>query len=420
MIIKKLYLLVIAYTVCSTAYMAAQNVTTPYSMYGYGILNDYATSKQRQMGGVGVAMQSGRQINVMNPASYADMDSLTFLFDMGADLSLMWSKEGAAREHSTGGGLDYLTMKFPICKYMGGSIGLLPYSSVGYAFGNEVRHGTTQNQGSGGINQAYFGLAGTYGGFSLGANISYSFGNIINDIYAYPASQGQSLFEHVMHIRDWNLLLGAQYNAKLNKHANLTLGFTFSPKKSLHGDSYASIQELVQESKADTLGMMKLGGHYFTPNCYAAGIAFTYSRAYRVSVEGDFSYQQWSKAPYEPLRNDAGKVLFDGMEFNDRIRAALGAEYTPRLRGNYGQRMTYRIGAYYTRDYLKIRNNAVKEYGVTCGLGLPTPEGRTEINLGFEWKHRNAYPDKLLSENYFNITLGINFNELWFWKRKIN
>ncbi len=34
----------------------AQNVTTPYSMYGYGILGDNATSMQRQMGGVGFAI----------------------------------------------------------------------------------------------------------------------------------------------------------------------------------------------------------------------------------------------------------------------------------------------------------------------------------------------------------------------------
>ena len=40
------------------------------------------------MGGIGYAMSSGRQINVMwNPASYACIDSLTFLFDMGVGTS---------------------------------------------------------------------------------------------------------------------------------------------------------------------------------------------------------------------------------------------------------------------------------------------------------------------------------------------
>ena len=71
---------------------AAQNSTmTPYSRYGYGQLSDNASSMQRSMGGVGYAMNSGRQINVMNPASYAMMDSLTFLFDMGVDFTILQS-----------------------------------------------------------------------------------------------------------------------------------------------------------------------------------------------------------------------------------------------------------------------------------------------------------------------------------------
>ena len=73
---------------------AAQNGTmTPYSSFGYGVLRDGATSTQRSMGGVGYAMNSGRQINSMNPASYAAIDSLTFLFDMGIDLTNLWQSE---------------------------------------------------------------------------------------------------------------------------------------------------------------------------------------------------------------------------------------------------------------------------------------------------------------------------------------
>ena len=56
---------------------------------------------------------------------------------------------------------------------------------------------------------------------------------------------------------------------------------------------------------------------------------------------------------------------------------------------------------------------------MSCGFGFPTPEGRTLINLGFDWRHRASSPVNLITENYFNITLGINFNEMWFWQRKI-
>ena len=41
------------------------------------------------------------------------------------------------------------------------------------------------------------------------------------------------------------------------------------------------------------------------------------------------------------------------------------------------------------------------------------------VNLGFEWKHREASPRSLITENYLMFNLGINFNEVWFFKRKI-
>lgn len=398
----------------------AQNVSTPYSMYGYGILGDRATSMQRQMGGVGYAMNSGRQINVMNPASYAAIDSLTFLFDMGADLSFIWSQEGDAKEKSTGGGLDYLTMQFPISKYLGGSVGLLPYSSVGYAFGNDISHGTMENQGSGGINELYLGLSGKIKGFSIGFNVSYDFGNIVNDVFANPSS-GSTKFEHVMKVRDWNIVLGAQYTQKIGRYDRFVIGATYSPKKTLLGTTWATIQETTQESTPTEVARMSLKNHYYTPNSVGAGVSYTHERVSRFNVEFDYTWQGWKDCRYSPLYSidNPEVVVFNGMEFNNRSRYAAGAEFVPKIRGSYMQRAAYRLGAYYTDDYLKIHGNGVREYGVTAGVGFPTVEGKTMINLGFEWKMRQAHPQALLKENYFNITLGVNFNEVWFFKRKI-
>ena len=407
---------------------ASADVNTPYSMYGYGIIGDRATSMQRQMGGIGYAMQSGRQINAMNPASYAAIDSLTFLFDIGADISFLWSKEkaadtskGAISDKNIGGGLGYVTMQFPICKFMGGSAGLIPYSSVGYAFGNDIAHGAVENQGRGGINMAYLGVAGTFAGFSIGVNASYNFGDIVNDIYSSPSNTGQSLLEHVMQIRDWDIQIGAQYRANFNKYNSMTLGFTYSPKKSMHGKTWVTLQEMQMESKADTVGYMKLKGNNYSPNSFGAGVAFRHEKVSRWMVEFDFTLQQWSKAKYSaiPEIDRPENNVFSGMNFADRVRYAVGGEWVPKLRGNYGERMAYRLGAYYCDDYLKINGSRVREIGVACGVGFHTPQDKTLINLGFEWKNRRAHPTALITENYFNITLGVNFNELWFWKRKI-
>ena len=430
---KKLTLLILFFIGLSLGARAQDN--RQYSMYGYGLLSDRATSMQRQMGSVGYAMHSGRQINVMNPASYAAIDSLTFLFDIGADMSVIWQKQDDVKENRFGGGLDYITMQFPLWKYIGASIGLVPYSYVGYAFGQEIEHGAMTNQGEGGINQAYLGLAGTYGGFSLGFNVSYDFGNIINDVFSTPSNSGQTLFEHVMQIRDWNILIGAQYTTKVSRTERLNLGLTFSPKKSIRGQTWATLQETTRDSKADTVAYMNMKGNYYTPMSIGAGIGWVHERASRWMVEVDFTFQQWSKAKFSPLyaTNDKtaqqtfdkmgytspDNLVFQGMDFKDRTRIAVGAEYVPKIRGSYFQRCAYRAGVYFNNDYLNIQGNSLKEYGVTAGVGFNTPEGKTMINLGVEWKHRQATPNPLITENFFNITLGVNFNELWFWQRKI-
>ena len=221
----------------------AQNGTmTPYSRYGYGILGDNATASQRQMGGVGYAMHSGRHINVMNPASYARIDSMTFLFDMGMDLTSLWSKETDAEgkklsSNDFGGGLDYIAMEVPIVRGLGASIGLLPYSSVGYAFGNTIENGATTRTGSGSINELYLGLGYMpFKNFSVGLNAAYLFGTTYNDSYASTVGGSTSIFERQLQISDWYLNIGAQYSLPMRRGRDLlTIGAVFSPAKNFHG-----------------------------------------------------------------------------------------------------------------------------------------------------------------------------------------
>ena len=393
---------------------ALAQVQTPYSMYGYGILGDRATSMQRQMGGVGYAMNSGRQINVMNPASYAAIDSLTFLFDMGADLSLIWSEEGSAKEHATGGGLDYITMQFPICKFMGGSVGLLPYSSVGYAFGNDIAHGTMENQGSGGINQLYLGAGITpVKGLRLGVNISYLFGNICNDVLATSSNGISAVFEQMMEIQDYHLRFGAQYTCNISHKHSVTAGVTFEPGKSLLGDTY--VVKYLQNSSAapDTIapGVVSLKNNFSLPSSWGFGVAYDFNN--RLHAELDFTYQPWKKAKYAQIEN------FSATRIDDRWKVAVGASYQPDPRGSYFKRMSYRAGAFYNRDYIMVGDNHVRDYGISCGVGFPAHSSKTIINLGFEYKQRQATPNPLLKENYFNLTLGVNFNGTWFYRNKL-
>lgn len=412
-ILRYLFLAVIAIT-CTIGANAQANTTSPYSMFGYGILNDYATSAQRAMGGVGYAMNGGRQINVMNPASYAAIDSLTFLWDMGVDISILNSREGDLKANSTGGGIDYITLQVPITKIIGASIGLLPYSSVGYEFGGDITNGSMSRNGTGGLNLLYAGAAITpVKGLSIGFNAGYLFGTNIYDAYVY--STGTTLYERVIKVRSWDLKIGAIYAFNFNKKNKISIGATFTPKKSLQGNTWGAYYDVTNETRKDTIGYTNLNGNNYTPMGFGGGISYEYDKT--LFIEADFTYQNWKDAKFTKLEgfdNNDGELVFD-----NRWKAALGAQYTPQQRGSFFKRVNYRAGAYYSNDYVMVRGSNIKEFGITCGMGLPAPSSKTVINIGFEYKHRVTTPVKYITENYFNITLGVNFNQMWFWKNKI-
>lgn len=404
---------------------SAQNGTmTPYSLYGLGVLRDHATSTQRAMGGIGYAMNSGRQINAMNPASYAARDTLTFLFDMGIEFTKVWNEENQRKTidekltdnwvkgNKTGGGLDYVTMQFPLGKYMGGSVGLVPYSSVGYAFGDKIQNGTYTQQGSGSLNEVYVGVAGKiYKGLTIGANISYLFGTLLHENYV-TSSTAVTLYQKQIEVRDYHLVFGAQYSLPIGANV-LTAGLTFSPGKDLLGNYRQVNIDNGQDSEPQFSESTKLKGNYSLPSKWGAGINYRLGR--KLMMEFDFTYQPWKDAKNKLIADDPDHRA----EYCDRTRYAFGAEWMPNWRGGYFERVNYRVGAYYNNDYLKLQNNRLREYGLTAGFGFPVPAFKTTINLGFEWMHRYGAPNGTIKENYLNITLGINFNEMWFRQSKI-
>ncbi|MBR1934513.1 MAG: hypothetical protein IJ835_00490 [Muribaculaceae bacterium] len=405
-------LLAVAVAAITAIGLEAQNAVTPYSRIAYGILNDNLTGIQRSMGGVGIAMQNGRQINVVNPASYSQVDSLTFLWDVGTHLSFNWSQENGKRGRTIGGGLDYLTGEFRIARGLGGAFGLVPYSSVGYTFGGKIDNGKETRVGSGGLSELFVGFGyEPVKGLSIGANVSYLFGTITNETQIATASTSQ--FQRVTEVRDWNIKVGLQYGVNVTPKDRLVLGFTYQPKKYYHGHAWGTYYDIANDTKADTVGFCPLKGNYEQAAGYGAGLSYT--RDNRLTLEADFLYQQWSKAKYRAITGYEA----DDMTFDDRWKASFGISYTPDPRGNYLNRMTYRIGGFYNHDYINVRDNNVRDYGIGLGFSFPALGGKTLVNLGFEWRHRYSAPVLYIKEDILNITLSVNFNELWFWKNKI-
>ena len=363
------------------------------------------------MGSVGYAMKNGRAINVMNPASYSQLDSHTFLWEVGLDMTNLWSSEEGKRGYSFGGGLDYITSQFKLGKRLGGSFGLVPYSSVGYSFGSKINNTTENQSGSGGFSQLYIGAGyELFKGFSLGVNVAYMFGSTTNQSLITKSTT--SYFKREMEVRDWNMQVGAQYAFNLTPRDRVVLGFMYQPKKSFHGHTWGVYYD-TQDTKSDTVGYTSLKGKYEQPHTF--GVGLSYEHNHRWLAEFDFTYQKWSSVKYEPLAGFEVSTL----KFDNRWKAAAGLQYSPNRRGTYFGAMAFRAGVFYNHDYINITGANVRDYGATVGVSLPVPNGKTTVNLGLEWRHRYTVPVSLVKENYLNITIGVNFNELWFWKNRI-
>lgn len=399
-------------------YAQSNNTSSPYTRYGFGRLGDHSIGMSRAMGGIGYGLRTNQQINPMNPASYTAMDSLTFLFDIGADFQKNWYKEGNLKNSDTGGGLDYVALQFPMGRRFAASAGLLPYSYVGYNYFQKFSEATVTSNGEGGLSLAYFGVAcNVFGGLNVGVNVNYMFGSIsyLTDINPTAAYSQRSLYESSMQVNNAMFQIGAQYTYKLNEEENLTLGAVYSPSMSMRGD-YSLTKTLYTPSSTttegdystETLEQGRLKGLYDLPTMI--GVGLTYSQTRKLTVGADVTYQNWANANY------AGQT--DSL--CNRLKIAVGGEYIPNfMSSKYLKALRYRLGAFYEKSYLKVDAHQLEEYGFSCGFGLPLRNDRSMLNLGFEYVRQKAPMKNLVGQDYFRISLGLTFNELWFFKPKL-
>ncbi len=397
----------------AVAVTAQNGVNSPYTRYGYGDLANRSFGAGRSMGGIGVGLRSSKQINPMNPATYACMDSMTFLFDFGASFQYSVYKDGINKQNDLNGNVEYIAMQFPLYKQVAMSAGLVPFSQVGYRFGEPKTSKEGQLylesfEGKGGLNQLYAGLSIELWKkrLSIGSNINYTFGTITHTAIA---DYGLSNTTYVTNTKTLKLNgasydFGTHYIQPLSKTENLVFGMVYTPKRQLKNEYFETFTN-GNEYISDTI----TGKTFETPDMYSIGLS--YQKEKKLLIAADFSLQEWSK------------VLFDGKKetFSNRSKIAAGAEWIPLLYSNpYLNRVRYRAGLNYSNSYLQINGNGYKEYGITIGAGFPISDERSFVNFSFEYVKK--YPDDktMINENYFRVTLSYTFNEYWFFKRKMN
>lgn len=144
--------------------LAQTATSSPYSRYGLGNIYSKDFSQGFALGGTTIAMQNDTMplffINTANPASYPNIRLTTIEVGLNYTRTMLYSSNAKSKSNSAA--FNYVALAFPIKKWWAASIGLIPYSSVGYKISDQqvidnVGKINFLYEGSGGFNQAYFG-----------------------------------------------------------------------------------------------------------------------------------------------------------------------------------------------------------------------------------------------------------------------
>ncbi|MCD7978522.1 MAG: hypothetical protein LUG51_15775 [Tannerellaceae bacterium] len=281
------------------ALYAQNNTNSPATRYGYGELADRSFGAGRAMGGIGYGLRSSKQINPLNPASYTSIDSMSFIFDVGASGQVSWFTDGVGNQRNVNGNIEYIAMLFPVHKRVAVSLGILPYSYVGYNYGMSEKTGSSTYVnsfiGTGGLNDLYGGLSIELWKkrLSVGANFGYLFGTIEHAKYlaftnnAYSGTEVQSV-----EVRDLKMDFGIQYTHPLSHTESFTVGVAYTPSNKLNATSY--MYETLQTSVLETDTIRNQA--FDLPNSFGAGISYT--KQNKLTLAADVLYEDWSNARF--------------------------------------------------------------------------------------------------------------------------
>lgn len=392
--------------------LSAQNMTSsPFSRYAYGDINENVPTGYRALGGVGFGMRSNRAINPAQPASYTACDTLTFMMDVAASAS--WSRYVDARgmRNKANGNLEYLTMQFPIWQqWIAMSVGLLPYSSVGYnisisdSTAGGGYHYTADYEGDGNISQVYGGLSfNVCNWLALGANIYYMWGDLtrIRMLSFTESGLNPTIQDEILSVSNVRLRYGAQLFHTWGDHS-VSLGAVFENKMKLNSELI-----VLETQSYDTIPVFQDG--WDLPMVW--GVGFSYSWANRLTVGVDFERQCMSSVLYNGV---LGSNPENG--FQDRNRLAVGVEYRHNPMGRkYYERMMWRAGINIQDEYLE--SVGAKRISASVGVGFPLYTIGTVINTTLEYTHRGSSAG--LEDNALRLTIGASIAENWFFKRRL-
>ncbi|RNC92634.1 MAG: hypothetical protein ED555_06040 [Allomuricauda sp.] len=403
----------------------SQNGTvSPYSFFGIGDLRNSGTVDNQMMGGISMYGDS-IHINLQNPAAYSKL-ALT-AYTAAISHTEVRLEDFNELQNSSVTNLDYLAIGFPLGKKVGMGFGLMPYTSLGYQLVDERTNAaqdtiTNVFSGEGGINRAYLSI-----GFepiknvSLGATINYNFGNLDNQrLQTVQDVQLGTIDRRLSKINGFDFNYAVTYTPTIKEKYTLYTFAGFDTQVNLTSEnsqrigSFSTttgqdIEVIDVDLDAQNLRRTELK----IPTTFKGGLGFGENKKWFVG--GEYSFQKMSE-----FENTFLGIA--NASYQDASSYAFGAYYIPNYNSitNYLSRITYRAGVRYDVTGLVVNEQAIDNFGITFGLGLPLGNAFSNLNLGFELGRRGTTVANLVRESYLKINVGLSLNDKWFLKRKIN
>ncbi|HEY9115498.1 MAG TPA: hypothetical protein VIN10_12435 [Bacteroidales bacterium] len=412
---------------CSFAITAQNSINSPYSRFGLGVLHGRnVNTVSMGMGGVAYAINDPTMVNPANPASYAAFDSTSFIFEASLIGNFDNIKTNVASEKSSYMTLNYVLLGFPVSKWWKTSLGVMPYSKIGFnvkitAEVDNFSNVVNELNGEGGLNQFYWG-----NGFKIGKNLkigfdaTYVFGQgSRSSLVYYPDSLyiRSTKVENSTTGKDFIFDYGLQYDFHLNNDRLLRIGLVYAntfymkaTQSSVGYTMFGGYSDFSEDIQDTIFYIPEDEGLILIPQ--QAGVGITLLKSNRWLVSADFAWQQWNS--FEAFgQNDS---------LTDAWRIAVGGQYTPKFTSisNYFTKVTYRAGFRYENTYLYLFGKQISGYGISFGLSLPLKNSKSGIDIGFEFGKLGTTENNLLQTNFVNFSLGISIFESWFNKRKYN
>lgn len=417
--IKKIIVVVSIFM--ATFSWAQDNTSSPYSYYGLGEIKFKGTQDTRAMGDLNIVGDSIR-LNLMNPASYSRLKLTTFA--IGGTSNFNNLKTTADSEKAQRTTLDYLAIGLPLGNF-GVSFGLTPLTAVGYQNQNNSTdinniERTNLFSGEGNINRVFIGTSYSINkSLSIGLDFSYNFGKIETrniEFITNPSIQLGTREKNSSNIKGVSTNIGLLYNTRLNKKLDFYSSFTFSPESKFSSDNSRNIATIVYSINGAELisnqqDIPVNDTNLILPSKLSFGGGIGSPKKWLVGTELTFTQNSKLVNRFEDI-TDA--------DFENSTKISVGGYYIPKHDSfsNYFNRIVYRAGFRYENTGLVINNESINDYGMNFGLGLPV--GVSNINLGFEFGKKGTTSNGLIEENYFNLSVGLSLNDVWFKKRKFD